>query len=223
MSDSSTYASDLYLEFSTLTDRSTEGIISFYEGNLSRLSSVDFNEFFEIYYTYCNALFTEGMYTKFLNRVDWLIEKSIEGDFWGPEGEDLYEQAIFQKTAALYNLRRTEEAIKIAIQLVRINPENSTYRRLVQRCSLHRYDQLMSSIRMMGVMVILASSVLIAYEMFFLSDAPVEQVNYLQSVRNLVFALGLIILIVAEMIHHGLSYFHVRRCLKSSKDDYRSR
>jgi len=215
MSYSQTYRPDIYIDFQRLDDRGYQAIIAFYEDHIAEISQLEFDQFFDVYYTYCNALFEGGMYTKFLKKIDWVIEQTILENIWGQTGEDLYEKALFLKAAALHNAGKVKDALSISGQLLRINPENKTYRHLIRRCAIKRYSHMMSSLRMMGIIVLLASSVLMAYEFFYNGRMEQGLIHSFHQVRNIVFCFGLFTLVAIECAHRAMAYLHIRRVLKA--------
>lgn len=192
----------IYLDFLNLRDYSHEGIIKFFERNKEEINQLGFAEYLELYTSYLNSLFQVGQYHKFLENCDWLIEKSIEENIQTFHGVDIYCQTIFRKSASLYNVDKPYESFKIATELIKMQPEEETYKLLARKCYLKEKYGDRVNIKFAGVCVLLVCSLVFGYEAFGVNYFKMAEIEFLSIIRNILFCIGLLIVSGSELFYH---------------------
>ena len=74
----STYHSSLYQAFQEIEQSDYRTQVRFFEERKKKIRLLDEQEYFDLLITYMRALFELGMYSKYLQRVDRVLEISIE-------------------------------------------------------------------------------------------------------------------------------------------------
>lgn len=122
---------DLYFRYYNLGYNAYYDKVRFYEEYVKENSSLLYEEKFDLTLDYLLSIFAIGKYNKFLKLVDPIIETIIKENIYSVHEQDLFELLLFKKAAALHNLKKYDASIYISNQLVKINPKETDYKKLL--------------------------------------------------------------------------------------------
>lgn len=111
-------------------------LIRFYEQNTEDIHYLPLNEGLIMAYYYANALFETQEYQLYLPIANDILEQSIIHNIRYIDGEDVYMTVLYQKTSAHLRLGETDTALRLATQLLRLEPQRFEYHALVRQCFL---------------------------------------------------------------------------------------
>lgn len=195
-----TYKQEIYLQFKELDRTSLRNIVQYVEKNRDAIEDLDSEEFFEVYATYCRALFDLGNYTRYITESEQLLFLSIDQNIYEFEGEDIYASTLFRKAAGLFNLGNHTEAKQILIQLLKIDPENKDVKAFYKKVIRSGYT-LSKITRAVAVGMILASALVICLELLVIRPFYQEIIFSFELTRNLLFATGMLTYLMGDFSH----------------------
>ncbi len=197
----STYHHKIYRDFHAIEASAYRQIIRFFEEHEARIKELDFEEYFEMLTTYVGALFETGAYRNFLLMVDVLIEITIEQNILTYKGEDLYQNLLFRKAAALYNLMQYDRADYILRELIKMDPCHGDSVRLLKKCLRRKQPRFVHRARATAILLFLFSALVISLEVLLIRPFYLQYTGAFETFRNLLFLLGCGILIGSDLIH----------------------
>ncbi|MBK7428631.1 MAG: hypothetical protein IPI60_17250 [Saprospiraceae bacterium] len=209
-----TYKQEIYLQFKELDRSSLRNIVQYVEKNKDAIEELDSEEFFEVYATYCRALFDLGNYSKYIIESEQLLFLSIDQNIYEFEGEDIYASTLFRKAAGLFNLGNHSEAKLILIQLLKIDPENKDVKAFYKKVIRSRY-KLSKITRAIAVGMILASAFLICLELLFIRPFYPQIVFSFELSRNILFAAGFLTFVFGDFSHFMIAEIQAMNEIKS--------
>jgi tetratricopeptide (TPR) repeat protein len=209
-----TYKQEIYLQFKELDRSSLRNIVQYVEKNRDTIEDLDSEEFFEVYATYCRALFDLGNYSKYIIESEQLLFLSIDQNIFEFEGEDIYASTLFRKAAGLFNLGNHSEAKQILIQLLKIDPENKDVKAFYKKVIRSRY-KLSKITRAIAVGMILASAFMICLELLVIRPFYQHLIFSFELSRNLLFASGFLIFLFGDFLHFLIAEIQAMNEIKS--------
>ena len=195
-----TYKQEIYLQFKELDRSSLRNIVQYVEKNRDAIEDLDSEEFFEVYATYCRALFDLGNYNKYILESEQLLFLAIDQNIYEFEGEDIYASTLFRKAAGMFNLGNHVEAKQILIQLLKIDPENKDVKAFYKKVIRSRY-KLSKITRAIAVGMILASAFLICIELLVIRPFYQQIIFSFELSRNMLFGAGFLIFLIGDFLH----------------------
>ncbi|MEM1323080.1 MAG: hypothetical protein AAGG75_22640 [Bacteroidota bacterium] len=181
-------------------------IIRFYEEYRQEITQLDFEEYFELLLAYTKALFEIGAYGSFVEVVDNAIGITIEHNIHFYQGEDIYQELLFRKAAAYYNLHEFDKSKYILRELIKIDPWNQLTIRFLKKCLRGEKSPYLRSARAISVVLFFIAAVIIAVEILFVSPVYPEYVMEVRLARNLFFLSGVGTLLIGEAINYWRIY-----------------
>ena len=163
---------------------------------------------------YAEALFEMGNYERHLRIADHIIELSIVNNIIDIGDKDIYFETLFQKAASYYNLNKTDEAIHILVELLKMKPRNESCRLFLINCFVRQQSKVLNLIRRISIVAIMASAMIIAVELLLIRTVFPDMTQYFEPMRNTLFIAGASSLIVGEL---AVRYKAVSRMLQMVK------
>jgi tetratricopeptide (TPR) repeat protein len=218
----------LYRNFKAIEANDFHGIARFYEQHEDGIRALDFDEYLDCTLVYANALFEAADYGKHLVMCDHLLEVVImqNVDNWG--GEDLYHRLLFKKSASLYHLQEHAKSERILREIVKIYPNDPLAALYLNKVLLRQKPVWLFRARAATVVFALLAVLVIALEILALPAFFPHLLQPFQIAHNLLIALSLATLSVAEAMHAFRSWWRTRRFVlrarqKKQGDAYRIR
>ncbi|NRB52442.1 MAG: hypothetical protein HRU41_32580 [Saprospiraceae bacterium] len=197
----STYHSKTYRDFKALDERAYRDMVRFYEDREDDIKGLEFQEFFELLFTYLDALFEIGSYRKHLLLVDYVIECSINNNIKFLEGKDVFYHLLFRKAASLYNTLSYNKADYILRELIRINPEKEEVSQFLKKCLRKMNPAIIRHSRAASILMFFAAAIIICLEVLFVRPFMADWITPVELSRNLIFGLGCFILLFGSLVH----------------------
>jgi len=189
----------LFMGFLRIPIGSYREVVHFYEDYRSEIAQLGFQEQFEIQACYIEALFAMEKYREVLFQVDNVIETAIAFNFSRMWGVDIYFNLLCKKAMSLYHMGRIEEAGKLAVQLLYIDPRDvvikNFYKHLLLRKSLH----LVTPTRVFYISGLLTTILLMMFELLVIWPFYNELDPLIGKVRNIVFIGAIVVFIMGEV------------------------
>ena len=191
----------LYRNFKSIESNDFHGLIRFYEQNEDGIRALDFEEYLDCTLCYTNALFEAANHGKHLVMCDHLLELVIikNVDTW--EGEDLYHQLLFKKSASYYDLQEFAKAERILREIIKIYPKDKLAAVYLNKALLHQKPIWLLRARAATVAFALLAVVVIALEILALPQFYPSLEQPFKIAHNLLIALSLASVSVAEASH----------------------
>lgn len=214
---SETGGSHIYESFTEIKDHSFRSVVKFYETNYFQIQQLPVDEYVELLSEYLNALFELSQYRKYIMNCHELIELSIHYNIVAYRGEDILQNTLLKKAACHYHIYQTGEAWKITIELLKINPEQKSARMLYEKCLMRKNKSIVHITRSMAIILLMASAIIVSVEFLLIRPFYDAQVHITELTRNLLFGMGLLILICGETYNRGITWVKLNRLLKKIK------
>ena len=206
-----TYTEDLIAQYRQLDMGAHRDIIRFYEANKQTLPHLDIDEFIEIELGYTNALFEVGRYESFLITVQYLLEALIYHNIQYVNGEDAYENLLFRKAAAHYQLLELNSAARVLWEILRINPDNQAAAYLLKRCLVKSEPLFLRTAKAISIFLFLLSALVIGLELLIIRPFFDQYAHGVEIARIGIFLFALVLLIAADGLHRLRSFHHVNK------------
>ena len=111
-------------------------LIRFYEQNTEDIHYLPLSEGLIMTYYYANALFETQEHALFVPVANDILEQSIIHNIRYIDGEDVYLTVLYKKICAHLRLEENDIALRLATQLLRLEPERFEFQALVRQCFL---------------------------------------------------------------------------------------
>ncbi|MEM1328301.1 MAG: hypothetical protein AAGI23_20270 [Bacteroidota bacterium] len=197
----STYHSSLYQAFQEIEQSDYRTQVRFYEERRRQIVNLDEQESFDLLVTYMRALFELGMYGKYLQRVDLVLEISIAQNIQFFKGRDLFCDLLYQKAASHYQMMEYERADYTARELIKIAPDYPNVHLLLKRIIRKSQPQFTKLIQAAAVICFIVAAAVIVVEIFyvrtFYADSP--YLGWIESGRIGLLLLGMLVYALGEL------------------------
>lgn len=213
-SSSSNVKSNIYHLFQEIDRSAYRNVIQFYEYHSGLIAHLSEAESLELNVVYLRSLFEISSYQNFLSNVDEVIEWVIINNVILFEGEDIYYEMLLKKASALYHVRRFDEAVSIASQLMKIDPENRSAAFLLRKIYLNNKPDYLKNAQGASIILFLTTSLLCAVELYMISYdfnafQPTVEIFRIGS-----FICGFLILGLSQLYHYVKNQLVIERMIK---------
>lgn len=192
---SETYEAFLAIEAGAYKDK-----IEFIEENFFLLRELPADEYFDMMVLYNEALFETGEYIRQAKLADHIIEMSMERNIVLHRGQDIYFETLFKKAASLHNLDQLDKAVHILKELLKMNPDHESTKLFLINCLVRQKKSLVRPYRNISLGLLLASALVIAFELLIVRSFWPSWSSIVEIVRNGLFISGVILLITGEVM-----------------------
>jgi len=174
--------------------------IDFVEENFFLLRDLNPDEYFDLMVLYNEALFESGEYARQAKLADHIVEMSIDRNILVHRGQDVYAETLFRKAASLHNLDRLEEAVHILKELVKMHPDQETYKLFLINCVIRLKKPDVRPYRTTALLLLLSSVMLIVIQLAVVRPFWPRWMDVIEPVRNGLFLAGVILLVAGEVM-----------------------
>jgi tetratricopeptide (TPR) repeat protein len=206
----------LYRNFKSIEVNDFHGMIHFYEQHEDGIRALDFYQYLDCTLAYTNALFDSANHRKHLVMVDHLLELVIMQNVEEWDGEDLYHQLLFNKSASFYHLEEYAKSERILREIINIYPDDRLAAVYLNKVLLHQRPRWVYRSRTATIVLFLAAIVLIALELFAAPKFFPEWLQPMRIAHNLLIALSVASLSLGEAGHTVRSWFETRRFVRQA-------
>lgn len=218
--------SETYEAFLAIEQNAYKEKIDYIEENFFMLRELDADEYFDMMVLYAEALFETGEYSRQAKLADHILEMSIERNIVIHRGEDVYFETLFKKAASLHNLEKVDQAVHILKELLKINPDHESTKLFLINCIIRQKKSTIRPYRNISLILLLASALVIAFELLFVRSLWPGWTTVVEIVRNGLFICGVILLITGEvMVRYKAveDVYSYSKFTKKRKDEVRIR
>ncbi len=194
--------------------------IKFYEEKTNQIFQLEIEQQYFLKYEFVKALFDLGRYEKVLGEIDDLIEYVFLNKTNFSAGDN-FEELVFIKGAAHYDLQKIDAALNIAQQLVSMKPHNSLYQQLLLKCYHSQLKEKFTNMRLSAILAILTSATISGIVLLKNGLAQSPYINFSIGINILV----LIALVTTYFVFSILAHLKLKQYVKSViyKKDYKGR
>ena len=214
---SKTYRSSLFQSFKAIDAGEFRQVMRYYERNEKAILQLDFEEYFEMLVAYTTALFETSEYQKHILMADVVIETSIIENISIVNGHEIFKSTLFRKAASHYNLFEYEKAIHVLRELLKIEPNNQDNARFLEQCLREHKPQIARHSRAIAILLFLLAALTISIEVLIVRNFYPDFASYIELSRNIMFFLGISILLGGAFWHRWKCYNEVQQFVKSVK------
>lgn len=190
---------NLYLDYQLIPSTDYRGKIRYFDRHQSSFDYLDEDQRLDIHLDFSNALFEVGNYHRFVQSADPLIEQVIVNNVYEHNGEKIFEGLLFKKSAALFNLRKYEEAILILQSLVKIDKEHVLAKRLFALCIRKRGKSWYDLSKGIAIVLLFSSVSILFAELVIVSSFYIEYLESVMLLRNVLILSATALLIGREL------------------------
>ena len=195
------FHSKVYQEFKEIGLHEYRSIVQFYEDSENDIKQLDFDEYFELFLAYGDALFEMGAYQNHLEIADQAIETTIEHNIKFYQGQDVYFELLFKKAASHYNLLEYKKAEHILKELIKMDTTNQVTIRFLKKCVRQDKPSFLKKTRAFSVLCFLLTALVISIELIVVRPLFEEHATTIEMLRNFIFVLGWFILLTGDLFH----------------------
>jgi tetratricopeptide (TPR) repeat protein len=192
--------SETYEAFLVIEETAYKDKIQYIEENFFMLRELDADEYFDMMVVYGEALFETGEYARQAKLADHLLEMSIERNIVIHRDQDIYFETLFKKAASLHNLDKIDQAVHILKELLKINPDHESTKLFLINCIIRQKKSTVRPYRDISLFLLLASAVVIAFELLIVKSIWPSWESVIQIIRNGLFITGVILLVAGEVM-----------------------
>lgn len=193
------YTSKVYLNFKEIDEKEYQTIVRFFETHEEDINKLTFEEYFELLMIYTGSLFEVGAYSNYIDTCDLAIESTIYFNVKMFRGENIYQKLLFRKAASHYHLMQYDEAEHILQELVKIDPSNKLAIRFLKKCKVSRIPKIVQRTRAISIALFFIAAIVIGVELLYVKSLLLESLEYVKLSRNIIFVMGMIMLVVGEL------------------------
>ena len=197
------FASDIedlvYFDYLEIDYNAYQERIRFFEKHKKQILVLPYEMRLELSLDYVNALFEVGDYYAFLRHVDKLLEIVVMDNLYDLNGVDIYQELLFKKASAYYNILDYIRAEHVFSELIKINPKEDLYK---QAFIKNRADKLRYDGQRTGGMIIaifMMTGCIIGIELLIIRPFYSDLTSSIELLRNITFGLGLTLLVLKEL------------------------
>jgi len=212
----------LYRNFKALGVNDFQGLIRFYEQHEDGIQALDFAEYLDCTLAYTEALFEAGHYGKHWVMCDHLLECVIMQNIDQWEGQDLYYQLLFKKSASLYHLQEYAKSERILREIIKIYPQDRLAALFFNKVLLRQKPRWLAYSKALTVGFALLAVMVIALEILALPQFYPSLVWPFQMAHNLLIALSLAAFTTGEAGHALQCWLKTRRFVHRARQNKRA-
>ncbi len=214
-----TYSSSpCYRSFKEIDSQAYHTLIRFFEEHAFIIKGLDFDEYFEILTSYVRSLFEAGAYQKHADMADVVIEAAIINNLKVYRGDDIYEKTLFQKAASLFHLQKFLPATHILSELIKINPNEASYRMFLNKTRLQIKPRYLYVFHGLAVVLYLFAILVVSIQTFYLDPFKPDWSPLAFTTRNLSLITATLFLVLSDLAFRGQTWYRVNKLVIDSKE-----
>ncbi|MDX1701809.1 MAG: hypothetical protein R3250_14380 [Melioribacteraceae bacterium] len=188
-----------YLDYFNIESNNFTERISFYEQNIDAVRHFETLDKLEIELDYLVCLFEIGKYKKFLEKVDKNIIQVISENIDRFQGKNIYNELLFKKAACLYNIGELDQALYIATELIKINPDEKLYKSFLKKCYRIKIARERQYIKTTALLILISIVFILAVEILVIREFFPDQADKVEIIRNSAFLASVGLLVFHEL------------------------
>lgn len=181
----------VYQEYLELKSSDNQEKIRYFERNISEIMHLPFSISAEIQCDCVMAYFEVGAYFKYLEKVDPLIQLVISENIFEVKEKNIFEELLFRKAASLFNIVEYDKAEYVFSELLKINPDNTIYKKAYAKCSVDKLRYEGQKFRGATIFLFILTGLIIGIELLCVRPFHSSAIPAVEITRNLVFVLAI--------------------------------
>lgn len=190
---------NLYLDYQLIPSTDYRSKIRYFDRYKDSFEYLDEEQRLDIHLDFSKALFEVGNYHRFVQSVDPLIEQVIMHNVYEHNGDKIFEALLFKKAAALFNLRKYDQAIQILQSLVNIDKEHVLAKRLFALCIRKRGKSWYDLSKAIAIVLLFSAVSILFAELVIVSSFYLEYLEEVMMIRNVLMLSSAALLIGREL------------------------
>lgn len=187
------------MDYQLIPSKDYRAKIRYVDSNYEAIGNLEDEQKLEVNLDFARALFEVGNYHRYVKVSDSLIEQVIIENIYRYQGEKVYEDLLFRKSASLYNLRKYDESIKILKSLNKIDPDHSLAKRLLPHCIRKRGKSWYDVSKAIAIVLMFSAVSILFAEFVIVSSFYLEYLEEVMLLRNILLISASFILIGREI------------------------
>lgn len=209
--------SRVFRQFKELDKGEPRNVVNFFKLHEPSFNELEFREQNHLLAAYGDALFKLRLYKPYLKIADRLIKLSIIQNVRFVQGEDIYHKSLYQKGLAYFHLHDYIASAHIAKELIKMSPEQRSYRNLLRRCMIRQRPEWIKKVLFTGAVMYLLSVLLVILEFAIIARFYEDYQHDTEQIRIGVFVIGLLALTLGELVHHIQIQRKINRHTKAAR------
>lgn len=205
------FQSKVFRDFKTLDRRNYHSIVHFYEKRTTAIEQSPFEESFEMLLYYGQALHQVGRYEKSIEIADQVIGLSMLHNIQYYHGEDILHVALYHKGFALLQLERPQEAAHILRELIKLNPTEKRYAKLLRKCYTLFPKGYAQHLQGAGILLLLLASGLLVINVLLIQNFYPQYSSLTNRIFMAGIGLGSFLIVGNALLRHFLMWRRVTR------------
>lgn len=214
----SAFQSKIYTAFKDIQPSEYRVIARFFEDNEQDIRRLQFEQYFELLFIYSSAIFEIGAYAKYISIAPEILEGAIIHNVQYLQGVDIFQVTLYKKSVAHYNLRDYSKTDHLLRELIRIDPSNQLAIQLLKKNIRKSKPTLVRTIYAVSVLCFMLSALVIFFELIAVKHFFEEWLFQVQVLRNVLFALGILVVLIGEVYLKMQAEVKVDRFVKAILD-----
>ena len=211
---SSRHTSDIYNEFKDLTGAEPRELARFFERNQTQIQNLDTTEYFDLQVLYLIAIFELGSYRKLLSNVDEAIEISIMHNIKEHNGTDVFHKLLFMKGESYFQIMDFDKARYVFFELLKMDKRNDDYKQALEKTYRKIIPASVKNTKALSILFFILAAIVIAFEVLVVKHFFADYTQHAMITRNVLFVLGWLSMIGAELYHYFRVQYDVRNIIK---------
>ncbi len=174
-----------FTEYLNIPRKAFQQKIRYYERNKASILQLPFNEFMQIQLDYIFALFEVKEHDYFLSIVDEMIENVISENVFTVNQTDIYKELLTKKAIASYNVLDYKTTERVAIELVRMYPDDYRIKSVLLKNEIDRTRFDAQKTRGVIIALLLFAGLIIAVELLLVRSLFPAFITEVEMTRNL--------------------------------------
>ena len=188
-----------YLDYQLIPSTDYRGKIRYFDRFQNAFDFLDDDQKLDVHLDFSKALFEVGNYHRFIYSVDPLIEQVITDNIYHHNGEKVFEELLFKKAAALYNLRQYDGAIKLLKSLTNIDTEHQLAKRLLALCIRKRGKNWYDLSKAVAIVLMFSAVSILFAESVVVRSFHIHYLEHAMLLRNVLILIASALLVGREL------------------------
>lgn len=189
----------IYLEYQDIDAKAFQSKIRYFEHNKKAIAQLPYRMRLEMSLEYVVSLFEVGEYYAYLKHVDTLLAKVIDENLYSIDGDDIYQELLYRKGAALYNVVDYHQANHVLKELCKIDPNSDLYKQTFLKNKIDSLRYKGQKIRAIIIGMFLMTGLIIGIELLVVRPFFESLVFKVEWLRNILFGTAVVSIIIQEL------------------------
>jgi len=204
----------VYQEYLELKSSDFQEKIRYYERNKNEIKQLPFSLSTEIQCECLMAYFEVGAYYKYLEQVDEFIQLVMEENIFKVKGKNIFEELLFRKAAATFNVMKYKKAEYLFSELLKINPQNELYKASYAKCNVDKLRHEGQNYRAVTIVLFIVTGIIIGFELLCIRPFHEQYITLFETSRNILFALAFLSFVYQELRIRLLTNITIQKITK---------